>query len=47
MSEKKLNWAVKTRLANEHPFVHMAMGQNLLYHIWVDGHPFTIYFDVH
>ena len=25
----------------------MAMGQNLWYHIWVDEHPFTIYFDVH
>ena len=24
----------------------MAMGQNL-YHIWVDEHPFTSYFDVH
>ena len=24
----------------------MTMGQNL-YHIWVDEHPFTIYFDVH
>ena len=23
------------------------MGQNLWYHIWVDEHPFTIYFDVH
>ena len=26
---------------------YMAMGQNLWYHIWVDEHPFTIYFDVH
>ena len=26
---------------------HMAMGQNLWYHIWVDEHPFTSYFDVH
>ena len=25
----------------------MAMGQNLWYHIWVDEHPFTSYFDVH
>ena len=25
----------------------MAMGQNLSYHIWVDEHPFTSYFDVH
>ena len=29
------------------PWFHMAMGQNLWYHIWVDEHPFTIYFDVH
>ena len=26
---------------------HVAMGQNLWYHIWVDEHPFTSYFDVH
>ena len=26
---------------------HMAIGQNLWYHIWVDEHPFTSYFDVH
>ena len=26
---------------------NMAMGQNLWYHIWVDEHPFTSYFDVH
>ena len=26
---------------------YMAMGQNLWYHIWVDEHPFTSYFDVH
>ena len=25
----------------------MAIGQNLWCHIWVDEHPFTIYFDVH
>ena len=25
----------------------MAMGQSLWYHIWVDEHPFTCYFDVH
>ena len=25
----------------------VAMGQDLWYHIWVDEHPFTIYFDVH
>ena len=25
----------------------MAMGQNQWYHIWVDEHPFTSYFDVH
>ena len=25
----------------------MTMGQNLWYHIWVDEHPFTSYFDVH
>ena len=25
----------------------LAMGQNLWYHIWVDEHPFTSYFDVH
>ena len=30
-----------------HMVSYMAMGQNLLYHIWVDENPFTIYFDVH
>ena len=25
----------------------MATGQNLWYHIWVDEHGFTIYFDIH
>ena len=25
---------------------NMAMGQNLWYHLWVDEHPFTSYFDV-
>ena len=27
--------------------VDMATGQNLWCHIWVNEHPFTIYFDVH
>ena len=38
--------AQRSRHMKAHESRHMAMGQNLWCHIWVDEHPFTIYFDV-